>query len=178
MRALVRCCGAARRSRVWGVQHVEALLCGRAARAITTAGPALIGCPDTGGHPAMERQELGERSGSFAKAVVIRGAGRIVFVSGCVGDDGHGGVVGKGDVEEQSRQAFAHMAALLAEAGGSLANVVKLTCFIVPMADYRAYAKVRQELFAPNFPASSTVGVNALASPDYLIEIEAVAALP
>ncbi len=126
----------------------------------------------------MERRELGTRSGSFAKAIAIQGAGRMVFVSGCVADDSRGGVVGKGDVEAQSRQAFSNMAALLAEAGGSLANVVKLTCFIVPMADYRSYTKVRQELFAPDFPASSTVGVNALASPDYLIEIEAVAALP
>ncbi|TAK21816.1 MAG: RidA family protein [Chloroflexota bacterium] len=122
----------------------------------------------------MERRVLGTSRGSFSLGITVTG-GRHVYVSGCVSSDHDGRIVGRGDVGAQSRQAFANMAAVLAEAGGTLADVVKLTAFVVPMDRYREYAAVRAELFAGHFPASSTVGVTVLADPDYLIEIEAVA---
>jgi enamine deaminase RidA (YjgF/YER057c/UK114 family) len=124
----------------------------------------------------MERVELGKRTGSFAPGIAAAGK-RHVYVSGCVGNDASGRVVGPGDVGAQTRQAFANMAAVLAEAGATLADVVKITTFIVPMDRYREFTAVREEVFAGRFPASSTVGVASLASPDYLIEIEAIAVL-
>jgi enamine deaminase RidA (YjgF/YER057c/UK114 family) len=124
----------------------------------------------------MQRREIGTRTGNYAPGLVVEG-GRTVFLSGCVAEDAQGNIVGKGDLGAQARQAFANMAALLAEAGGSLKDVVKLTTFVVPMERFGEFAAVRRELFAPDFPASSTVGVTALASPDYLIEIEAIAVI-
>ena len=56
-----------------------------------------------------------------------------------------------------------------------LKDVVKITTFIVPMDRYSEYAAVRAEVFGGQYPASSTVGVASLVSPDYLIEIEAIA---
>jgi reactive intermediate/imine deaminase len=124
----------------------------------------------------MERHELGQRSGSFAPGMVASGK-RLVFVSGNVGVDSTGRVVGNGDVAAQSRQAFKNIEAILAEAGASLRNVVKITTFLVPMERYAEFAAVRAEVFGDHCPASSTVGVASLVSPDYLIEIEAIAVL-
>jgi 2-iminobutanoate/2-iminopropanoate deaminase len=124
----------------------------------------------------MERYELGLRTGSFAPGVAAAGQ-RLVFVSGNVGVDATGTVVGMGDVAAQSRQAFKNIEAILAQAGASLKDVVKITTFLVPMERYAEFAAVRAEVFGDYYPASSTVGVASLVSSDYLIEIEAIAVL-
>ena len=122
----------------------------------------------------MQRTELGHRTGSFSPGVAVTGK-QLIFVSGNVGVDANGQIVGKGDVGAQTRQIFRNIEAILAQAGASLKDVVKITTFIVPMERYGEFAAVRAEVFAGPYPASSTVGVSALVSPDYLIEIEAVA---
>jgi reactive intermediate/imine deaminase len=124
----------------------------------------------------MARVELGKRTGSFAPGIAVD-AKRLVFVSGNVAVDAEGRPVGKGDVGAQTRQIFRNIEAVLAEAGATLKDVVKITTFIVPMERYAEFAAVRAELFGDTVPASSTVGVASLVSPDYLIEIEAVAVL-
>src|SRR5262249_43169894 len=98
----------------------------------------------------MERHELGRRTGSFAPGI---------DVSGNVGVDGSGQLVGKGDVAAQSRQTFKNIEAILAEAGASLRNVVKITTFLVAMERYADFAAVRAEAFGDHCPATSTVGV-------------------
>jgi reactive intermediate/imine deaminase len=122
----------------------------------------------------MARRELGKRTGSFAPGIEVSGK-RLIYVSGNVGIDANGQIVGKGDVAAQTRQTFRNIEAILAEAGATLKDVVKITTFLVPMNRYGEFAAVRAEVFGGQYPASSTVGVNALVSPDYLIEIEAVA---
>jgi reactive intermediate/imine deaminase len=124
----------------------------------------------------MERTELGKRTGSFSPGIAVE-AKRLIFVSGQVAVDADGQIVGKGDVGAQSRQAFKNVEAVLAQAGASLRDVVKITTFIVPMNRYSEFAMVRAEIFDGRYPASSTVGVASLVSADYLIEIEAVAAI-
>ncbi len=104
-------------------------------------------------------------------------SGRLVFVSGQVALDGAGSLVGEGDCGEQARQTFRNVAAALASAGATWDDVVKLTAFLVDPADYDAYAAARLEVFPQGGPASSTVIVAALVRPEFLIEIEAVAAL-
>ena len=121
----------------------------------------------------MKRVELGKRSGSFAQGIAVEG-GRLIYVSGKVGTDGSGQVA-TDDVAAQTRQAFSNIAAVLGEAGAALRDVVKITAFLVPMERYREFARVRAEVFGDTVPASSTVGVASLVSPEYLIEIEAVA---
>lgn len=127
----------------------------------------------------MQRVELGKRTGSFAPGVAVEG-GRLVFVSGNVSVDATGQLVGRGDVGAQTRQIFANIAATLAEAGGSLRDIVKITTYIVPMERYPEFSAVRAELFGAEgqYPASAAVGVASLVSPEYLIEIEAIAVVP
>ncbi|MCH8205789.1 MAG: RidA family protein [Chloroflexi bacterium] len=101
--------------------------------------------------------------------------GDAVFASGHVSVDAAGNVVGEGDAGAQSEQAFSNVEAALKAAGATMDDVTKITCFLVDVADYDAYAAVRLRLFPENGPASSTVVVKELVKPEYLVEIEAIA---
>jgi len=100
--------------------------------------------------------------------------GDTLYVSGHVAVDASGKVVGEGDCEAQTRQVFANIQAVVKAVGGSMDNVVKITCFLTDVADYPAYGKVRAETFPSNPPASSTVIVAGLVRPELLVEVEAV----
>ncbi|MBM3944742.1 MAG: RidA family protein [SAR202 cluster bacterium] len=103
--------------------------------------------------------------------------GNTVHVSGQVALDASGKLVGAGDGKAQAEQCFRNLEAALKAAGGVMDDLVKITCFLVNVDDYPAYAAVRQRLFPSNGPASSTVVIKALVKPEFLIEIEGVALL-
>lgn len=112
--------------------------------------------------------------------VVTSPPGKLVFVSGQVGLDRDLKLVGEGDVGAQAEQALKNLGSSLRAAGASPADVTMLRTYIV---DYRVeYAAALEPHFARFFggqpPASTRVGVQALAAPGLLIEIEAVAVLP
>jgi enamine deaminase RidA (YjgF/YER057c/UK114 family) len=113
---------------------------------------------------------------------VVEASGRIVFISGQVALDRDGNVVGAGDLAKQAEQVFQNLQACLASVGATFADVTKMTTFIVgyqASRDRPVLGAVRQKyLPAQNPPASTLVGVQALASPDIMIEIEATAVLP
>ena len=94
-----------------------------------------------------------------------------------VASDEAGGVVGGDSTYEQARACFAKIAGLVEAAGGSLADVAKLTVYLTDMADRPQLARARNEFFAGRMPASTLIGVSALAEPHYRVEIEAVAFL-
>ena len=101
--------------------------------------------------------------------------GRLIYVAGQIPWDAQGRTVCKGDAAGQTRQVFENIRAVLAEAGASLDDVVKITVF-TPDIRYRdAINQVRSETFKPPYPASTQVGVAALVDPEWLVEIEAVA---
>ena len=102
--------------------------------------------------------------------------GDFLFVSGHVGVDADGKVVG--DCEAQSRQVMASIRGVIEAAGGRMEDVAKITCFLTNMDDYPAYAKVRLETWPSNPPASSTVGVSALVRPELVVEVEAIVRMP
>ena len=102
--------------------------------------------------------------------------GYFLFVSGHVGVDADGNVVG--DCEAQSRQVMASIRGVIEAAGGRMEDVAKITCFLTNMDDYPAYAKVRLETWPSNPPASSTVGVSALVRPELVVEVEAIVRMP
>ncbi|PKB83723.1 MAG: hypothetical protein BZY88_01395 [SAR202 cluster bacterium Io17-Chloro-G9] len=104
--------------------------------------------------------------------------GDFLYVSGHVGTDSAGNLVGPGDCEAQSRQVMSNIRNVVEAAGGSMANVVKITCFLTDVANYPAYGKVRGETFPNDPPASSTVIVAGLVRPELLVEVEAVVHLP
>ena len=104
-------------------------------------------------------------------------AGDLLFVSGFVPVDADGRLVGGDDVVAQARQVFANLAAVLAAAGGTFADVVKVTVYLTDIEDRARINPVRQEVFRDTRPASTLVEVSALATPGAKVEIDAVALL-
>ena len=105
-------------------------------------------------------------------------AGGLLFVAGQVAQDQEGNVVGRGDVEAQAVQIFDNLRAVLASAGATLNDVVKLTTYTTNVAYRAKIAEVRGRYFTTYFPPNTFVVVASLATPDYLLEIEAVAVVP
>ena len=112
--------------------------------------------------------------GSYSPGWEVSG-GRAVFVAGQIPWDENGNTVCKGDVAGQTRQVFANIGAVLAEAGGTLDDVVKITVFAADIRYRDAINRVRTETFSEPYPASTQVAVASLVDPDWLVEIEAVA---
>lgn len=102
-------------------------------------------------------------------------SGNLVFVAGQVAVDGQGRTVGVGDIGAQTRQVLRNVQAVLAEAGATLDDVVKVTVFVTDLGDLPALQAVRPEFFKPPFPASTLVKVSQLINPEWLVEIEAIA---
>lgn len=105
--------------------------------------------------------------------------GSTLYLSGQVPVDIDGQLVGEGDFAAQARQVFANLRIALEAAGADFTNVVKMTTYIV---DYRpelreALGAARTEAMGGALPASTLVGVQALAMPGYLIEVEAIAVI-
>jgi 2-iminobutanoate/2-iminopropanoate deaminase len=124
-----------------------------------------------------EREEirvagLAEPISHFTDAVR---AGNLLFVSGFVPVDGDGRLVGGDDVVAQVRQVFANLGAVLAAAGATFADVVKVTVYLTDIADRARINPVRQEVFGDTRPASTLVEVSALVVPGAKVEIDAVA---
>jgi 2-iminobutanoate/2-iminopropanoate deaminase len=116
--------------------------------------------------------------GAYSQAVRVEmGDAAMLFISGQIALDAAGTLVGAGDVAAQAAQIFENLGAILAANGATFADVVKLTTFLVDIADRPALAGVRGRYLTAEPPASTLVAVTALAHPDYLIEIEAVAAV-
>lgn len=104
----------------------------------------------------------------------------LVFISGQVAYDANGAVVGKGNFDTQAQKAFENLNIALAAVDTTFANIVKMTTYIV---DYKPehrtiLRRIRSEYlqgFEP--PAVTLIGVQALANPDLLIEVDAIAML-
>lgn len=114
---------------------------------------------------------------TYSHVAIARGS-RIAFVSGQVGFDAEGQLVGE-DHYSQAEQAFRNVATAVEAVGGSMESILKITIFVVdhrpqllePLMNARAAA------FGEHKPASTYVGVQALARPGLLVEVEAVAVL-
>ena len=105
-------------------------------------------------------------------------AGSLLFVSGVVSVDAGGRLVGGDDAAAQTRRIFEIMGAILAEAGCSFADVVRVTVYLTDVDDRTLINPVRQEVFGDTRPASTLVEVSRLAVAGAKVEIECVAALP
>ncbi len=110
--------------------------------------------------------------GPYSQAI---GAGPYVFCSGQVGTDPLTGKLAEGGVEEQTRQAMANLAAVLAAAGCMFSDVVKTTIFLADMDDFTTVNAIYGESFNGGpYPARSTVQAARLPR-DARVEIEAIA---
>lgn len=114
----------------------------------------------------------------WSQVVSVDGPKRLLYVSGQVAVDVKGTVVGRGDLEAQTRQAYANLVTVLKSQGASLKDVVKMNTYTTQPENVSLIRKVRQEFIGTgNFPAATLVGVSALADPAWLVEVEAIAVL-
>jgi 2-iminobutanoate/2-iminopropanoate deaminase len=128
----------------------------------------------------MKRQEyrveaLAEPISHYTDAVR---AGDLLFVSGIVGVDANGDLVGGDDVVAQARQVFENIGAILAAASCAFGDVVKVTIYLTDVDDRPKINPVRQTVFGETRPASTLVEVPRLAVDGAKIEIECVAVIP
>jgi len=105
---------------------------------------------------------------------------RLIFISGQTATDAAGNVVGQDDFAAQAEQVFKNLSAALVAVGCTAASLVKLTVFLRDMANLGAYREARNRFFAsvtpPAAPAVTLIEVSRLYGPEFLIEIEAIAA--
>jgi enamine deaminase RidA (YjgF/YER057c/UK114 family) len=101
--------------------------------------------------------------------------GNTVYLAGALGTEPDGSMAT--DIRGQTRRAFEKLQTVMREAGGSLADIVKLTVYVTDMRWREGYGEVRAQFFASDPPASTLVQVVALADPSALIEIEGIAVL-
>ena len=103
--------------------------------------------------------------------------GNLAFVAGQTASDSSGGVVGVGDVEAPAEQVFKNIKTALGSVGADFSSMVKMTTYLTRAEDIEGYRRARAKYLSTDLPASTLVVVTRLAHPDYLIEIEAIAAI-
>ena len=113
----------------------------------------------------------------YAQAVKVTGGETILYLSGQVAYDDKGGVAHPGDFKAQARAALQAVKAQVEAGGGTMANIVKVNTYLTDIRHRADYGPIREEFFGKNkkMPASTLVAVVALALPEFLIEIEAIA---
>ena len=114
------------------------------------------------------------RIGPYSDAIETAPNQRWLFTAGTPGMDGSGAL--PPDITEQAELAWGNILRMLEKAGMSVHDLVKITQYLVRAEDIPAYAKVRARVLGGARPASMMMVVAALPRPDFLLEIEAVAA--
>src|SRR5215471_10768966 len=120
---------------------------------------------------------LREPSGHFSHATMIEARGRLVFISGMTARRADGSTAGIGDIEAQTRQVCENLKAAVEEAGGTMDDICRVDVYVRNMEHFDQIHKVRREYFKAPAPASTMVEVCKMTSPDYLIEINAIAVI-
>lgn len=117
----------------------------------------------------------------FSQAVSVS-CGRLLFIAGQLAVNEAGETVGT-DIASQAEQVFHNLGVVLEQAGASFSNVVKFTTFLVDADDVGPFCEKRRELFTDyypdrDYPVNTMVVIDQLPKSEWLVEIEAIAALP
>jgi enamine deaminase RidA (YjgF/YER057c/UK114 family) len=140
--------------------------------------------PNTSERPAGAVQHINPaglaNNPAFTNVVVVTGAVKTIYIGGQDAVDTSGTIVGKGDIKVQTEQTFANLQTALAAAGAGLEHVIKWNIYVVQGQPLQPGFEVFQRVWGrrPNPPAITMVYVAGLANPDFLVEVDAVAAVP
>ena len=126
---------------------------------------------------AITTDKAPKPGGHFAQAIAVQATGRLVFISGMVAQRPDGTIAGIGDIEAQTRQVCENIKAAVEQAGGSMDDICRVDVYVRNMEHFDQIHQVRREYFKPPAPASTMVEVCKMTSPDYLIEISAIAVI-
>lgn len=134
----------------------------------------LVGCSTLHAQNKFINPEGLSKPTSYTHVVV---SGGTIYISGQVANNEKGEVVGKGDLHAQVTRVFENLSTCLKSVDAKFSDIVKMNTYVVNMKpeDLAVIREVRKKYLTPeNPPASTLVGVQALANPDFLIEIEVV----
>ena len=112
---------------------------------------------------------------TYSQAVKVAGAQTILFLAGQVAYDDKGNPAHPGDFAAQARAAFQAVKAQVEAGGGTMQSIVKINTYLTDIRRRAELVPVREEFFGKKTPASTLVAVTALAQPDWMIEVEAIA---
>src|ERR1700709_1133752 len=123
----------------------------------------------------IQTDKIRQPNGHFSQATTIEARGRLVFISGMTSRRPDGVIAGTGDIEEQSRQVCENVKAAVEAAGGTMDDICRVDVYVRNMEHFDKIHKVRREYFKAPAPASTMVEITKMTSPEYLIEINAIA---
>ena len=124
----------------------------------------------------IQPRSLWDPQSRYSQGVLVEPQ-RLLFIAGQTAVDSGGNIVGKGDIEAQTSMILQNIKAILEEAGGSLKDLVATTAYVTGAEHLSGFYKARREFFKEALPTSTTVIVKGLARSEYLVEIQAIAAL-
>jgi reactive intermediate/imine deaminase len=116
-----------------------------------------------------------EPMGHFSQAIAMEARGKLVFISGMTARRPDGTIAGIGDVEAQTRQVCENIKSAVEAAGGTMDDICRVDVYVRNIEHFDKIHKVRREYFGAPPPASTMVEVTKMVSPEYLIEINAIA---
>ncbi len=130
----------------------------------------------------LEPHGVARPQGLYNHAISVS-SGRLLFIAGQVPIDENNQLVGSGDFNAQMDQVFKNLGYILESADASFDSVVKFTTYLTRSLDLSAFYEKRAEIFADiyrdgRYPTNTLVVIDQLVREEWLVEIEAVAALP
>jgi len=114
---------------------------------------------------------------NYSHVVTAQGASKLIFCAGQVAADPSGKVLPPDDFAAQTKLVMENLTLALAEGGANLKDVVKVTIYVCNPHDVPKARSILQEYFGDDPPASTLCVLRGLANPNYLLEIEAIAAV-
>jgi reactive intermediate/imine deaminase len=122
--------------------------------------------------------KIRQPTGHFSQATTIEARGKLVFISGMTSRRADGSIAGIGDIEAQTKQVCENLKSAVEATGGNMDDIVRVDVYVRNMEHFDKIHKVRREYFKAPAPASTMVEICKMTSPDYLIEINAIAVIP
>ena len=114
---------------------------------------------------------------NYSHVVTAEGAQKLVFCAGQVAADVEGKVLPPDDFQAQTKMVMANLTSALAAGGAKLSDVTKVTIYICNPHDVPKARGILGDYFGGNPPASTLCILRGLANPNFLLEIEAIAAV-
>ncbi len=127
----------------------------------------------------MEREYFkgeAEEGRAYSPAVKVTG-GTTIYLAGVGAITDENGNSLAGDFEAQVRASFERIRQNLARTGGKLDDIVTMTVFVTDMRHGTPFTQIRKEYFTRGYPGSALIGISALARPEMMVEIQAIAVI-
>jgi enamine deaminase RidA (YjgF/YER057c/UK114 family) len=129
------------------------------------------------GKPLLEKYNTENHPGDFYQGVIVNG-GRLLYLAGQVANNPDGSVAGVGDWRRQAEKTYENIGHVLRAAGASPASAVKETTWVLSIDAWRQHGTpVRRAFYKGDYPASTLVEIPGLARPEFLVEVEVIAAV-